>query len=210
MSKKIIIYGAGSSGIEILKLIFEINKVDFTWEVIGFIDPNIKKKIYGIKTYKDDKLLIKSSKKIYFVCSIFNNILKQKIIKKINKNFIPTNLIHPRLEIPEDLKIGKGNIIFSNTHLSYNLKIGNHNIISFACDLGHDLKMGNYNSIAPGTIINGKVKISNLCQIGSGVIINFGTTINSNAKVGSGTFLAKNVSKNKNIYQIPRFHITKN
>ena len=80
--KKLVIFGAGSSGNEIKLLVDEINDKSNTWEIIGFIDKNQKligKKIKGIKVYKEISEF--KNQEINWVCSIMNPKIKKKFAK---------------------------------------------------------------------------------------------------------------------------------
>ena len=206
-TKNLYIYGAGPAGLEILELIKIINsktKGKF-WNVKGFIDTNIKlinKKLKNIKVL--DQSQIKKNYSDFAICSITNPKIKNKVLKNLIKNFKLTNLIHPNIQIPEDIILGKGNVIFSNVHLSYNLKIKNNCFIGYGCDIGHDAKIGESCSIMPGTIINGNVKIEDNCFIGSSALLSVGVKIGKNCKIGSGTNIFNNIKSNINVFEIPR------
>ena len=67
MIKKILIFSAGSLGIEILELINQINKNKKEFDVIGFVDNGKNKKnINGIKVFNS-----KNTKKN--LCYLWNN-----------------------------------------------------------------------------------------------------------------------------------------
>ena len=112
--------------------------------------------------------------------------IKKKICKSINKKYKAINLLHPSVRVPNDLKIGKGNVIFSNIHLSYGVRLGSHCMISFGCDIGHNSIISNYNSIMPGSIINGFTLIGEACVI------------------GSGSFIFENVKNKTSVFNLPR------
>ena len=203
--KKLVIFGAGSSGKEIKLLVDEINDKSSTWEIIGFIDKNQKligKKIKGIKVYKEISEF--KNQEINWVCSIMNPKIKIKICKSINKKYKAINLLHPSVRVPNDLKIGKGNVIFSNIHLSYGVRLGSHCMISFGCDIGHNSIISNYNSIMPGSIINGFTLIGEACVIGSGAIINTKIKIGKESIIGSGSFIFENVKNKTSVFNLPR------
>ena len=98
------------------------------------------------KKKKLDNLKIFSNKNkpklnnIFAISGIMNSEKRKKIYEnEIKKsNYKIANLIHPKIEIPECIKIGEGNIIFNNVHLSYDVKIKNYSIISNFSDIGHN------------------------------------------------------------------------
>ena len=162
LKKKIVIFGAGSGGKEILNLIRECNQRKDQYEIIGFVDEKIYKRNLKINNIPVIKLRdLKKQETIYGVSGVLDSVLREKIYNnEIKKNGVLTlSIIHPSVIVPDDTSIGKGCIIYSNTHISYNIKLGKGVIIAFNCDLGHDLKVGNYSSLMPGTIVNGNCKI---------------------------------------------------
>ena len=209
--KNLLIYGSGDFGKELVNLISLINKRKKTWKILGFVENNKKligKKIYNIKIFDEKK--IKKNKLVYVICSATNPKTKKKIISKIKNKFSFTNLIHPDVEMPKDLKIGVGNIILQKVFISYKVKIKNYCSISTSCDLGHNLKLGNCSSIMPGTIINGRVTIENECFIGSSVLISTDVKIGNNCNVGSGCKIFNNIKDNTRIFEVPRLIKSKN
>lgn len=203
--KNLVIFGAGSSGKETKLLVDEINKKTKIWKIIGFIDTNpnlIGKKIQNIKVYKNISEI--KNKDISWICSVMSPKIKKKICKNVKKKYKPINLIHPSVSIPKDVKIGSGNIVFSNVHLSYEVKIKDHCMISFGSDVGHNANIDSFNSIMPGVIINGFVSIKNSCLVGSGAIINTNVKIESDVVIGSGTFVFENIKKKTSVFNLPR------
>ena len=96
--KKIFIFGAGSAGKDLLRLISDINEKSRAWEVMGFVDSDPKlvgKKINGYKILRHQDL--PKSKNYYGVCGILDPNLKKKIVTKEirSKGYKLPVLIHP-------------------------------------------------------------------------------------------------------------------
>ena len=124
---KLVILGGGTSCIETIDLINQINKFKKNKiKIIGILDDDKKiqkKKINGqlvlgkINTYKQ-----------YMDCNFFLNIfsyknrfVRQRLIVslgKIRRKFI--NLIHPHSLISEKATLGFGNIIYNNCNIFVN------------------------------------------------------------------------------------------
>tara|TARA_B100000886_G_C20375252_1_gene471501 strand:- start:316 stop:957 length:642 start_codon:yes stop_codon:yes gene_type:complete len=196
--KKILIFSAGASGIEILELINQINKNKKEYDVIGFVDDEkIKKNIYGIKVFNSKKI---PKKKIYAICGIMDPHLREKIInKEIKKRFKMVNLIHPNTKIPKSSKLGEGNVIFDNVHISYKVNLGNHCIISNFSDIGHNLQSKDFLTIMPGTILGGNCKIGKKVLFGAGTIVSQNVIIGNNCKIGTSSLISKNLSDNVSV-----------
>lgn len=196
---KLLIFTAGSSALEVLKLISEINQDKKKWTVIGFVDP--KSKLSKYKIFKKPPII----KNCYAICPILDG-KKRKIIyeSEINKKYKIPNLIHPNINIPSDLVKGVGNIFISSSHLSYEIKIGNFNLFSYNNDLGHNLICGDYNSFMPGVIVGGKVKIGNLNNFSSNSIILPKVYVGNNNFIGASSLISSNIKNNTKILTYPR------
>lgn len=211
--KKILIFSAGPAGREIYQLIKEINKVKKTWKVVGYVDDYLSFKLNSL-----DKLRVFSQKNkpigkdLYAISGIMSPKLRKKIfLNEINKNeYKIPNLIHPNVEIPSCMRIGKGNIIFNNVHISFEVKLENYSIVSNFCDLGHNLIADDFLTIMPSVTIGGNCKIGKKVLIGSGVRILQNLKIDDNCQIGIGSILTSNLLKNSTVIDFQRKVIKKN
>ena len=213
MKKEILIFSAGGSGREIFQLISSINKLKNEWKIIGYVDDDSKKigkKIDGIKVYSNKNKPTK--KNIFAVCGIMDLINRKNIFENeiMKVGYQITNLIHPSVEIPKCIKIGKGNIIFGNVHISFDVDIKNFNFICNFSDLGHNLISNNYVTILPSVVIGGNCEIGTQTIIGSGVKIHQGINIGENCKIGMGSIITDSVKKNTSVIDHPRKVISEN
>tara|TARA_Y100000294_G_C8520539_1_gene322702 strand:+ start:130 stop:774 length:645 start_codon:yes stop_codon:yes gene_type:complete len=213
MKKKILIFSAGSAGREVNQLISSINKINESWEVVGFVDSDedkAGKSVDGLSVYSNSNK--PRDKDIYATCGIMDGSLREKIFNQeiIKNKYKLTNLIHPSVEQPKSLKIGLGNIIFGNVHISFDVEIKNFSIISNYCDLGHNLIANNYFTIMPSVIIGGNCEIGEQTLIGSGAMIHQGVKIGSNCKIGMGTLVTSEIKTNTSVVDYPRKTIKEN
>ena len=183
------------------------------YEVLGFVDNNkylSTKFVEGYRVYKTSHLSKKE--KVYGICGVLDSKIRATIIKNEieGRGLSLAKLVHPSINLPNDLKLGSGSLIFSNIHLSYNLKIGKGVIVAFGCDLGHDLKIGSFSSIMPGCLINGNCTIGKNCLISTGSIIKEKINIGDNCLIGIGSCIIKNVKKKHKIINFPRLTISNN
>ena len=86
MKKKILIFSAGPMGRETRQLILNINKLKNEWELIGYVDNNLKKKfktIDNVKVYSEDDT--PKNKDIYGVSVAADSKTREKILKNSPK-----------------------------------------------------------------------------------------------------------------------------
>lgn len=175
---KLVILGGGTSCIETIDLINQINKFNKNKiKIIGILDDDKKiqkKKINGqlvlgkINTYKH-----------YMNCNFFLNIfsyknrfVRQKLIVslgKIRKKFI--NLIHPHSLISEKAILGFGNIIYNNCNIFGKSKIGNFNILYPNVSIAPKSETKDNVLLAKNVTLGFKSKIYNSCSIQTNTII---------------------------------------
>ena len=131
---------------------------------------------------------------------------RKKIYEKeiIKFNYKIANLIHPKIEIPKCLKIGKGNIIFNNVHLSYEVNIKDYSIISNFSDIGHNFNGGSYLTIMPSVTIGGKCVIGNGTLISAGAKIHPQVKIGKNCSIGIGVNVIENIKNNTSVIEFQR------
>ena len=211
--KKILIFGAGEGGIEILKVILsDINHTKPTWEIIGFVDSDPSKKgktIAGINVYEPD--IQEFNNNIFGVCGVMDNELRKKIIHEeiLGKGFQLASLIHPSIVQVPDFIHDSGVIMYPGSNISYNVKLGVGVTVNYNCVLGHDLVIANYTYIGPSVTIAGQCSIGELCTIGAGSTLLQGVSIGNYSTVGIGTTLIKSVKENTHIMEFPRVIETK-
>jgi acetyltransferase EpsM len=74
--------------------------------------------------------------------------------------------IHPKTFVAASVKMGRGNVILSNSTINSNVTIGNMNIISSNVSIEHDTVIGNGNFFAAGSVAGARVKVGNHCFTG--------------------------------------------
>lgn len=207
--KKIIILGTGGNCIDILDTINEINLIEKTYEVIGFLDDNKTKwktKICDIEILGGLEIA-STFNNTFFVNGIGspNNFLKkEEILNKTNLSLDRfETIIHPSASVSKMSTIGSGTVILQNVTMSSNVTIGNHVMILPNSVINHDDVIGDYVSIASGVCVAGGVIIESSCYIGSGSTIIGNIKIERNSLVGMGSVVLNDVKSNNVIVGNP-------
>jgi len=210
--KKILIFGAGEGSQEIIRVIIEdINKLNPTWKVLGYIDTDKSlkgKTIGGYKVlgtrYENDP------SSIYGVCGIMDNRIRSKVMEEdIEKaGLLSASLVHPSVIFCDDFKHGEGLVLYPDVKISYNVKIGNGVIVNYNSVLGHDLRIGHNTFIGPSVTITGRIQLGNNCMIGAGAVFMPGIKISDNSVIGVGTTVMSNVKESNIVVDMPRKMIT--
>ena len=203
--KKIIIIGSGGGALEIIDLIHSINKVEPTWNIVGFVGEKEKRHEKNFSSYDviDSKELNKF-KDFYFVCSITSPKLKDKVIRKEvrSSNLVPATLIHPNSIISSTAIIKEGSVILSNVKIASNAKIGKHVWIDHNSLIGHDVQIESFSSIFPSSTVLGDV--GKRCFVGAGSIIHQNASVGTDSFIGIGTNIINKIKPNSYIVNYQR------
>lgn len=194
--KDIAIFGVGGFGREVLTLIQDINKVEPTWNVIGFFDDGyeIGYETHGLKNLGGTKELSEWMTPLAVTIAIGTPRIKKAILNNINNELIeyPT-LIHPSVIIgdKDSVKIGKGCIMCAYTVVTCDVEIGNYVILNLSCTVGHDTVIKDYSAFMPTCNISGECVIEEGVYCGTGVKIINQTSIGAETIVGAGAVVVK-------------------
>lgn len=213
--KDIIIFGAGGFGREVAWLIERINKVEPTWNILGFMDDNDEIQGQVINGYK----VIGKSESIndypdsYYVCTIGASKVREKIItklKSINPDIRFATLIDPTVEMSELVEIGEGSIICAQTIITVNITIGEHVIINLDCTIGHDSVLSDYVTLYPSVNVSGMTKIGYASELGTGMQIIQGKCVGERSIVGAGAVVVDDIPSDCTAVGCPARVIKKN
>ncbi len=206
--KKIAIYGSGGFGREVQMLINDINKINPTYKIIGYIDDNKKvgDMVNGIPVLGGKDYLNSVSEPICITIAIGSPDIKKSIVKYISNKYIsfPT-LIHPTCIIGDEsiTKIGEGCIICAGNIITTNIIIGDFVILNLMCTVGHDTAIRNYCSFMPSVNISGEVEIGEQVYVGTGAKIINQLKIEKNVIIGAGAVVTASLPANCTAVGVP-------
>ncbi|MBI9080375.1 MAG: acetyltransferase [Pseudodesulfovibrio sp.] len=215
MVKDIIILGTGGNSIDILDSINEINRIDTTYNVLGFLDDDLSsqgKSIQGkpiLGTLSDAKRFANT----FFVNGIGSeyNFYHKKTI--IGKTILSTDrfetIIHPTASVSKMSTIGRGTVVFQNVTVASGVTIGNHVIILPNSVISHDNLIGDYCCIAGGSCISGACSIGHSVYIGTNASIRSNLTVGSECLVGMGAVVIRDVLDNTVVIGCPAYVLRK-
>lgn len=203
--KKIIIVGAGGFGRELLQWIKDINKVNQTWKIMGFIDDNLNaldgvEIDYGvIGTIKDWN----PKEDEEFALAFGSPELKRKIVSLLKaKGAKFATIIHPTALLSEFAHYGEGFIMFPYSKLSCNSTVGDF-VTLLSTPIGHDNDVGDYTVISGGCNIVRNVKIGKDVFIAAGVAIAQDVVIGDGAYLGLASVVLKDVKEGATVFGNP-------
>ena len=203
---KLAIIGAGGFGREVLSLIKSINRVESTFDIIGFLDDGVEqgKSIHDLPVLgavKDVKILgIKN-----VVLAIGNPHIRKTMVAQLGTQVSFPTIFHPSVifQDNERIKIGQGCIICAGNILTTDIEIGNHCIINLSCTIGHDAVLGDFTSIMPGVNISGGARLESEVYVGTGAKLIKASSVGNGAIIGAGAVVDSDVLENEVVVGVP-------
>ena len=204
--KNIVIIGAGGVGREVSLIIQQINELEQTWNLLGFIDDNTDnwgKVINGYSVIGGIDSLEFLSNDTYIVIAIANYKVKKNIVNKINNKFKFATIVHSKVWIHDYMTVGEGTIIYEGAILTANIEIGNHVIISPKCGVGHDSIIKDYVSLLWNVNVSGNDLIEEGVMMGSGSTVIQGKKIGKGSIIGAGAVVVNDIESFSTAVGVP-------
>ena len=201
----IIIVGAGGCGREVANWIEDINEIEKTWNILGFLDDNenaldgfpCKYKILG--PINNHSL----SDSAYYAMGIANPEIKKNVGTKFKeKGACFASIIHPSTRIYSEYEMGCGLVTYPNSKIPTGCKIGDFVTIQSTI-VGHDALIEDYVTVSSSCGITGGVKLREGCFIGDHACIAVGLEIGAYAYVGIGSVVIRNVEEGTKVFGNP-------
>lgn len=211
--KKVAIIGSGGFAREVLTIIYEINKLNQSYEFIGFVDNDKKHSIYGFPVIGNDDEVNATTEPLSLIIAVGEPHLKEKIYKKFTNPLLSfPSLIHPSVIIGDmvNVEMGKGCIICAGNILTTDIKLHDFITLNLMCTVGHDTEIEDYSSFMPSVNISGEVKVGKGVYVGTGAKIINQVDIGEGTIVGAGAVVAKSLPANCTAVGVPakpiKFH----
>ena len=172
----IVIIGAGDLGKEVVWLIEDINKINPTFVILGFLDDDLAKgggEFYGYRVLGRVEQLdcLAKTTSLYAIIAIQNGTTRKKIKEEHNKFENWVTIIHPTAVIAPSSVIGKGSIVFPHVTISVDTKVGDFNLLYINSTVCNDCIIGDFVSIMSGASVSERVEIGNECFLSAGSTI---------------------------------------
>jgi sugar O-acyltransferase (sialic acid O-acetyltransferase NeuD family) len=194
----VVIIGAGGFARETYWVFLEDNAEKKKWNVIGFVDDNVRLHGSGLC---DIPVLggflwleQNASKRFQVICGVGNPHSRNAIAVRtsaLGLNFC--TVVHPTARMSRWVELGAGTIVTAGSILTTQIKIGPHTIVNLDTTIGHDTIIGAYCNINPGCHISGCVKFGDGVDFGTGAVIIHGKCVGDWSIVGAGAVVADDI-----------------
>lgn len=202
---KVVIVGAGSVG---KFLAYNVNQFTETYEFIGFLDDDSNKQnqiIAGLPVLgTTEKLpeLVQQNTAIAWGIA-FPKIKAQLVEKYKHLEAVFPSFISKAAWISNEVKIGKGCIIYPGSSINYETRIGDFVVMNMNCAIGHNASIHDFCSLAPGVNLGGYTTLGEQTDMGIGAATKQFIMIGSNCIIGGQAMVTKNTENGNSIKGVP-------
>ncbi|MFC2150228.1 NeuD/PglB/VioB family sugar acetyltransferase [Calditrichota bacterium] len=184
-NKPIVVMGGLGSGLIATSVIEDINSVEQSWEILGFLNDFIPVGstigAYPVVGATDEAS--EYADRGNFLHYAMRNAKHAKSrIRRLESMNLPVEsfatLIHPSAHISRYKGIGNGSLLYAGVTLSDGVRIGNHNHLYGNSYVAHDTVIEDYAWICAGAVVGSS------CEIGEGAHIGLNATVIENVKIG--------------------------
>lgn len=208
--KKLVIVGTGGFAREVLWLVQEMNKASETpVQLLGFIGENAGERLGGVPILGNDNWAFQQlDRDVRFVVAIgAGDIRRKTAIRYLEQGFRAYHLVHPSVQMGDDVSLGQGSILCAGAVLTTNVQIGDFTIVNINATVGHDAVLGHFVTIHPGTNISGAVRLADNVELGSGSVVLPGIEAGEGAVLGAGGVALGPLEAGKRYVGIPAMEI---
>jgi len=173
----------------------------------GFLDNDKSKigtKFCGIEVYDIDLFLERDTLYFDIVIGIANPRIKEKVYNEFKDKGVGfPNLISKGTWLSNNVKLGKGLIIYPNSSIAHESEIKDFVIINYNSSIGHNTFIDDFSTIAPGVHLAGFTYINSGVDFGIGACTRQKIRVGKNSVVGGNAMLIKDVEDNAVVAGVP-------
>jgi sugar O-acyltransferase (sialic acid O-acetyltransferase NeuD family) len=204
--KNLLIIGARGFGREVYCLAIQCSGFNVDYRIKGFLDSN-SLSLDGFQNYPKIICDVENydvQENDVFVCALGSVKWKKyytEIIRSKGGEFF--NLIHPTVNISQNVYLGVGLIIFMNSIISNDTFISDFVTIQSFVAFGHDTKIGKWCHFNAYSFLGGFTTVEDEVMINTRATILPNLIVKKGATVGAGSVVIKNVPEHVTVFGIP-------
>ncbi len=197
MSKKLIIYGAGDLGREIMYAAKE--NMSEIYETEAFVEIDAEKiggQLERTKIISHDDAIKELKNDVYLFIGIADPIRRKKVAEELSSMSVSpkfATIIHRSVIVMPNTTIEDGVFIAPHATIAVGCHLKCHAVINQNVSVGHDTVVGEYSVVSPGCVLSGRTKIGSTTFLGSNVVTYPKVSIGCYCSVSALTVVARNL-----------------
>lgn len=199
--QKLVLLGIGANNADILDAVYEINAIEPTYDVLGYLTPD------GTPRDTDERPCLGSfdaardlPDDVQLAGFSFGPGSFRKWPEVVAAIGLPSEryaaIVHPRAYVSPRTAIGHGSVILAGTTVGADVTIGNHVIVLQNVGLSHDDVIEDYSCLTVGVSFSGSVRVGRNCFLGTNSTI-IGVSVGDGSLIGAGALVRQDVPPNE-------------
>jgi len=207
VTTRVVIFGAGGLGREVLQVVRDQQRVGVEIECLGFLvdaglaGPTV---VNGIMVSQDLAGFAADSS-VQFVVAVGRPAARARIVRRIERaagsRF--ATIVHPSSILGDTVSVGAGSIILPAACLTTDVRVGQHVLINPKVSIAHDCLLEDYVSLSPSVTLAGGVRLGQGCELGTGAIVLPRQQVDCWSIVGAGAVVITPVAANTTVVGVP-------
>lgn len=173
MARNIIIVGAGGWGREVVWTLERINRIEETWNILGFADDDPAKASGSVEGYP----LLGTPEKAFgdnpaaaVYLAIGDNEARENVYRRLRGRDFPV-IIDPSADVAPTAELRHGVFVGPQAVVSVGAELGKFAIVCSRAGVGHDSSMGDFAMVRPAATVLGHMKVGAHAYIAAGVVV---------------------------------------
>ncbi len=168
----LIVIGGGGHAREIIDVVEAINRVEPTFEFIGFAADGY---------YNEAEMSARGARYLGGVRESLKRVDAEYVIgigsgeaRRVIDGLASSmgrdaaSLVHPESSMGFGVELGPGTVITAGARLTTEVKLGRHVHVNVNCTVSHDVRLDDYVTLSPGVNVSGWVHLCELVTMGTG------------------------------------------
>lgn len=207
MTSRIVIFGAGGLGREVLQAVRAQQRAGMPIECAGFlVDPDFAAPpaVHDLPVHRD-LLALAADASLRFVIAVGPPAARARIAARIERAVGQrfATVIHPAAILGSTVSVGAGSIILPAVSITADARIGCHVLVNPQVSIAHDCVVEDYVSLSPGVTLAGAVHIEEGCELGSGSTVIPRQRVGRWSIAGAGAVIIAPVEANTTVVGVP-------
>ena len=188
----LIILGVGVHGAEMAEMVERLNRVEPTWNLLGFIAPGETAPCdvlagYPVLGTRDDLLA-------YPQTALVPDYAWPRSLPVPRDRLV--SLIDPSAVVSPAARTGAGTVIYPHCYVSRNVTLGDYVFCLSGSVMNHDVLIEDRVTLASGVALAGHVHVEPDCYLGQACTCRQGVRIGRGALIGMGAVVVRDVAPN--------------
>ena len=204
---KVVIFGAGGLGREVLVLLRDMAAAGHQVDCIGFVvDQSFEapESVHGVPVFKGLSHFAGTAD-VQFVVALGPPAQRRQSAAAIESVVGPrfATIVHPTAWVGAPVTIGAGTVVMGQASITTDVRIGQHVLINPQVSIAHDCVLENFCTLAPAVALAGGVQLREGCELGTGARIVPRQVVGQWSMVGAGAVVISAVAANTTVVGMP-------